>query len=55
MPPKKLMGTEITSAQGQETTRNVSARLIQSLKTAPGISRGGSRASASAEKTTTGV
>ena len=30
MPPKKLRGTLITSAQGQETTKNVRPRKIQS-------------------------
>ena len=35
MPPKKLRGTEITSAQGQEMTRKVRARWSQSVQTVP--------------------
>ena len=40
MPPKKPSGTEITSAQGQETIRNTQARRIQPAKGAPDISGG---------------
>ena len=54
MPPKKLRGTETTSAQGQDTTRKISARRSQSLQ-APCPSRGGSSASSSALATTSGV
>ena len=35
MPAKKLSGMEMTTAQGQEMTRNVQARRIQSRQTAP--------------------
>ena len=35
MPPKKLSGTEITRAQGQEITRKISARWSQSCQTVP--------------------
>ena len=65
MPPKKLRGTEITSAQGQEMTRKVRARWSQSVQTVPARNqgRGGSTASrtvgirnrASAAYTTQGV
>ena len=47
MPPKKLRGTLITSAQGQETTRNVRPRRIQSDQ-APVISPPPSASSAAA-------
>ena len=35
MPPKKLSGTEMTSAQGQEMTRKISARWNQSSQVVP--------------------
>ena len=35
MPPKKLRGTEMTRAQGQEMTRKISARWNQSCHTVP--------------------
>ena len=57
MPPKKVSGTEITRAHGQETTRKVSARVSQMAKFIrkfPDRS-GGRKASAIAEKTTAGV
>ena len=54
MPPKKLNGTEITSAQGQEMTRKVSARRIHSPKGCWNTS-GGTRASKTAANTTAGV
>ncbi len=53
MPPKKLKGTEITSAQGQLTTRKVRPRKIQSGQApviAPPIT-----ASATADPVTAGV
>ena len=53
MPPKKLRGTDITSAQGQDTTRNVRARLSQSAQFPKNM--GGITASAAAHMTTTGV
>ena len=54
IPPKKLSGTETTSAQGQDTTRKISARLIHPLHAPPPRS-GGSTASSSALTTTRGV
>ncbi len=53
MPPKKLKGTDITRAQGQDTTRKVSARFIHSPQ--PPTNRGGSTASSTAPITTAGV
>ena len=53
MPPKKLKGTETTSAQGQDTTRKMSARWIHSPQLP--TKSGGSRASSSAPITTQGV
>ena len=53
MPPKKLRGTETTSAQGQDTTRKISARLIH-MDQLP-VKSGGTRASSTAPMTTTGV
>ena len=59
MPAKKLSGMLTTSAQGQEMTRNVSARYIQFAHAAglPAIRlmTGGKTASASAEQHTAGV
>ena len=54
MPPKKLKGTEITRAQGQEITRKVQARWIQIRKLVP-VRMGGSTASTRALITTMGV
>ena len=51
MPAKKLSGMDITSAQGQEITRNVSARSIQ----LPVINNGGMNAIINANITTAGV
>ena len=52
MPPKKLSGMLMTSAQGQLMTRKVSALVIQSPQSAPSPVTvrysGGRRASASA-------
>ena len=48
------MGTLITSAQGHETTKKVSARKIQSPQ-APKPSSGGTTASTAAAPTTNGV
>ena len=53
MPPKKLSGTEITSAQGQDTTRKISARETHSPQS-PVISDGNT-ASSSADRHTAGV
>ena len=47
-------GTDITKAQGQETTRKFNALIIQSVKLPP-VTNGGMNASATAEKTTAGV
>ena len=65
MPPKKLSGTEITSAQGQEMTRKISARWSHSVQVVPARNAGsegnaasrmvGIRNSASAAYTTQGV
>ena len=67
MPPKKLSGTEITSAQGQEMTRKIKARWSQLDQVVPrrkagwdaaGVSaraRVGIRNSARAAITTQGV
>ena len=54
MPPKKDNGTEMTSAQGQLTTRKVRPRRIQSAQ-APMPMSGGTTAMASAAKVTMGV
>ena len=54
MPPKKPRGMEMTSAQGQEMTRKISARWIQ-MPHASWNSRGGSTASKTAAITTRGV
>ena len=54
IPLKYVSGTDITRAQGQETTRKLSARIIQSLKSPPMI-RGGINASTAADITTIGV
>ena len=54
MPPKKLRGTETTNAQGQDTTRKISARRIHSLHS-PWNSSGGTSASSTAPMTTQGV
>ncbi len=54
MPPKNDNGTEMTSAQGHETTRKVRPRRIQSLQGCPNSS-GGRMASAAASPTTMGV
>ena len=53
MPPKKLSGTEMTSAHGQEMTRNVSARRNHSVQF-PNASDGNTK-SAAAPPTTAGV
>ncbi len=54
MPPKKLRGTDITSAHGQETTRKARALYTQSAKPPPFII-GGITASKAAIITTVGV
>ena len=51
--PKKLRGTDSTSAQGQDTTRKISARWNHSPQ--PPTNRGGSTASTVAASTTQGV
>ena len=53
MPPKKLRGTEMTRAQGQDTTRKMRAFWTQPTQSPK--NRGGSTASARAQITTTGV
>ena len=53
IPPKKLSGTEITSAHGQEITRNISALRIHSSQLPS--TRDGITASRTARATTTGV
>ena len=53
MPLKKVSGTEITSAQGQEITRKVSARRIHSIHWPS--NREGITASSSAARHTRGV
>ena len=53
-PPKKLSGTEITRAHGQETTRKLHARYIQ-IPQFPPVRRGGITARTKARQTTTGV
>ena len=54
IPPKKERGTEMTSAQGQETTRNISAWWTQGPKGSRRMS-GGRKASSAAPMTTAGV
>ena len=54
IPPKKVSGMEITSAHGQDTTRQVSASLIHWAHAWPNSS-GGMTASRTAAITTTGV
>ena len=54
MPPKKLRGTEMTRAQGQDTTRKISARCTH-MEKGPKPSTGGRMARARAAKTTAGV
>ena len=58
IPPKNDSGTEITSAQGHDITRKVSALISHVGKLAinePGITRGGSTARSTAAITTAGV
>ncbi|MPM56253.1 hypothetical protein SDC9_103055 [bioreactor metagenome] len=55
IPPKKLRGTEITKAQGQEMTRKVNALKIHSVKGASLKVNGGIKASIAARITTAGV
>ena len=57
MPAKNVSGTEMTSAHGQETTRNVSALLTHtgSASIYPSQKNGGMNARASATYTTIGV
>ncbi|MPM82353.1 hypothetical protein SDC9_129414 [bioreactor metagenome] len=54
IPPKKLSGTEITSAQGHEITRNISA-LENHIRKSPLKITGGITASNTADITTNGV
>ena len=54
MPPKKDKGTEMTRAQGQETTRKFKARWMESTHWME-VNRGGRRARATAASTTAGV
>ena len=54
MPPKNAIGTEITSAQGQDITRNIKARYIES-STELKPSTGKSTAKRTAHITTIGV
>ena len=54
MPPKKESGTEMTSAQGQEMTRKMSARWIH-IEKEPPVTSGGTTASRAAPMTTQGV
>ena len=54
MPPKKLSGTDITSAHGQDTIRNVRALYSQVAKLPP-KNTGGMTASSTAAPTTIGV
>ena len=55
MPAKKLKGTDITKAQGQETTKNVRAMSIHLEKFLSGVSSGGTIAKNTASPTTSGV
>ncbi len=54
MPPKKVSGMEMTSAQGQLMTRKVRARSSHTVQPPPSTS-GGSTASARAAPQTPGV
>jgi hypothetical protein len=54
MPPKNVSGTEMTSAQGQDTTRKLSARSPH-MRQPPPVNSGGSTNSSSAIAHTTGV
>ena len=53
MPPKKLSGTEMTSAQGQDTTKKMRAFCTQPVQFP--TKRGRHHARARAQNTTTGV
>ena len=53
-PPKKLKGTDITRAQGQDTTKKLHARYTHTDQGCPST-KGGANASISASATTTGV
>ena len=53
-PPKNDRGTESTKAQGQDTTKNTRARVIQLAKSSFG-STNGTKASNTAQPTTIGV
>ena len=64
MPPRKVRGTLMTRAHGQETTRNIKARLSHNGKLSPKVPsptipvaarNGGITARAMAEKSTIGV
>ena len=57
MPPKKVRGTLITKAHGQDTTRNIKARYSQVGKVLAKLPEriGGNKAKAMAAKTTMGV
>lgn len=55
MPPKKLSGIDITSAHGQDTTKNERALYTQSENKASFNTNGGITASAKAIITTAGV
>ena len=55
IPLKKLKGTEITKAQGQDTTKNAKALNIQSLKLYSPLMIGGKIASNTAKLITIGV
>ena len=55
IPLKKLKGTEITKAQGQDTTKNDKALNIQSLKLYSPLMIGGKIASNTAKLITIGV
>ena len=48
MPPKKLRGTEITRAQGQEITRKMRARWSQPVQSVPARKAGWAEAGSSA-------
>ena len=53
MPQKNVSGTEMTSAHGQETTRNVSARCTHIIHSP--VTKDGTTASSTAAQTTIGV
>ena len=53
IPAKKPSGIDTTNAQGQETTRNISPRYIQVLKSPR--NRGGTNITINASATTIGV